>query len=154
MMFSRFDQYLTELARDVGIIVKHTEDVRGTADVIQALYANFQTPQSEHQSLKQIFKPPMPTVSLVRPSLIRRVACELDGIGYEWSKVVADQFQSVQEMVSADVSVWAGLEKVSSNGKKRRLGKKTAEKIVLSLGSGKLVSSGLVGDKPGGDKGD
>src|SRR3972149_5619938 len=77
MMFSRFDQYLTELARDVGIIVKHTEDVRGTADVLQALYTTFQPPQSRHQSLKSIYKPSMPAVSLVRPSLIRRIACEL-----------------------------------------------------------------------------
>jgi ERCC4-type nuclease len=133
MMFSRFDQYLTELQRDAGIIFKHTENVRGTADVILALYQNFQTPQDEHKSLNQIFKPPTPTVQLVRPSLLRRIASELPGLGWEWSKVVADKFQSVREMVSADVSVWAGLEKVSENGKKRRLGKKTAEKIVSSL---------------------
>lgn len=133
-MFSRFDQYLTELQRDAGIIVKHTENVRGTADVILALYQNFQTPADGHHSLKSIFKPPMPVVQLVRPSLIRRIACDLDGIGWEWSKVVADRFTSVREMVSADVSVWAGLEKVSENGKKRRLGKKVAEKVVRSLG--------------------
>ena len=135
-MFSRFDQYLTELARDVGIIVKHTEDVHGTADVLQALYTNFQTHQNEHQSLKQMFKPPMPTVALIRPSLMRRIACELDGIGWGWSKVAADKFKSVREMVEADVAVWAGLEKVSDNGKKRRLGKKTAEKVVASLRAG------------------
>ena len=133
MMFSRFDQYLTELARDVGIIIKHTEDVRGTADVIQALYTNFQTPQSGHQSLKSIYKPPMPAVALVRPSLVRRIACELDGIGWEWSKIVADRFRSVREMLSADVTDWAELERVSENGKKRRLGKKTAEKVVKAL---------------------
>ena len=133
MMFSRFDQYLTELARDVGIIIKHTEDVRGTADVIQALYTNFQTPQNEHQSLKSIYKPPMPAVALVRPSLVRRIACELDGIGWEWSKIVADRFRSVREMLSADVTDWAELERVSENGKKRRLGKKIAEKVIKAL---------------------
>src|SRR3989304_2842896 len=87
--FSRFDQYLTELQRDAGILVKHTENVRGTADVLQALYTNFQTPQNEHQSLKSIYKPPMPTVALVRPSLVRRIACELDGIGWERGRGVA-----------------------------------------------------------------
>ena len=133
-MFSRFDQYLTELQRDAGIIVKHTENVRGTADVILALYQNFQTPADQHHSLNQIFKPPTPSVQLVRPSLLRRIASELPGLGWEWSKVVADKFASVREMVDADVSVWAGLEKVSENGKKRRLGKKTAEKIVKVLG--------------------
>ena len=124
MMFSRFDQYLTELARDVGIIIKHTEDVHGTADVIQALYTNFQTPQNEHQSLKSIYKPPMPTVALIRPSLVRRVACELDGIGWERSKVVAGHFPSIKAMVDADVKEWASLDGI---------GKKTAEKVVKAL---------------------
>jgi len=134
MMFSRFDQYLTEIQRDVGIIVKHTENVRGTADTILALHQNFQTPPDQHQSLNQIFKPPTPSVQLVKPSLVRRVASELEGIGWEWSKVVADRFKSVRDMVEADVAVWAELEKVSGNGKKRRLGKKTAQKAVQSLG--------------------
>jgi len=133
MQFSRFDQYLTELQRDVGIIVKHTENVRGTADTILALYQNFQTPINRHQSLNQVFKPAAPSVQLVKPSLVRRVASELDGIGWEWSKVVTDRFKSVRDMVEADVDVWAGLEKVSENGKKRRLGKKTAERVFSSL---------------------
>lgn len=133
MMFSRFDQYLTELQRDAGIVVKHTENVHGTADTILALYQNFQTPVSQHQSLKQMFKPPTPSVQLVRPSLLRRVASELPGIGWEWSAVVTEKFRSVKEMVAADVTVWAGLTKVSTDGKKRRLGQKVAEKIVSSL---------------------
>ena len=133
MMFSRFDQYLTELQRDAGIIVKHTENVRGTADTILALYQNFQTPADQHQSLNQIFKPPTPSVQLVRPSLLRRIASELPGIGWEWSAVVADKFKSVEEMVDADISTWAELTKMSSNGKQRRLGRKVALKIVASL---------------------
>ncbi len=135
MMFSRFDQYLTELQRDVGIIVKHTENVRGTADTILALYQNFQTPVDQHHSLNQIFKPPTPSVQLVRPSLVRRIASELNGIGWEWSGVVANFFPTVREMVSASLDTWASLEKESSNGKKRKLGKKTAQKIVESLGA-------------------
>ena len=133
-MFSRFDQYLTELQRDAGIIVKHTENVRGTADTILALYQNFQTPPDQHQSLNQIFKPPTPSVQLVRPSLVRRIASELPGIGWEWSGVVADCFPTVYDMMSASIDTWSNLEKQSSNGKKRKLGKKIAEKIIKSLG--------------------
>jgi len=137
MMFSRFDQYLTELQRDAGIIVKHTENVRGTADTILALYQNFQTPPDQHNSLHQIFKSPTHSVQLVRPSLVRRIASELSGIGWDWSGVVAERFPNVREMVLADRDTWAGLEKSSGNGKKRRLGKKTADKIVWSLGGDK-----------------
>ena len=109
MMFSRFDQYLTELQRDAGIIVKHTEDVRGTADVVLALYQNFQTPADQHQSLKQMYKRPSPTVSLIRPSFRRRVAAELKGVGWERAQTVADRFASVSEMVAATEKDWADI---------------------------------------------
>jgi len=125
MQFSRFDQYLTELQRDAGILVKHTENVRGTADTILALYQNFQTPQNEHKSLNQIFKPPTPSVQLVRPSLVRRIASELPGVGWQRSGVVAEHFPTVRAMVEADWKEWASLEGI---------GKKTAQKIVRSLG--------------------
>ena len=134
MQFSRFDQYLTELVRDADIIIKHAEDVRGTADVIRALYKNFQTLPDQHQSLKQFFKSPAPSVQLARPGLVRRVAAELSGLGWEWSAVVDKHFHSVREMVNADRSTWAGLEIRSSSGRKMRLGAKRAEKIVKSLG--------------------
>lgn len=125
MQFSRFDQYLTELQRDVGIIVKHTENVRGTADVILALYQNFQTPADQHNSLHQIFKPPTPGVQLVRPSLVRRIASELPGIGWGRSGVVAEHFFTVKAMVEADWKEWDSLEGI---------GKKTAQKVVKALG--------------------
>jgi len=131
--FSRFDQYLTEIQRDAGILLKHTENVRGTADVILALYQNFQKPSDSHHSLKQMFKPLTPTVQLVRPSLLRRVVSELPGIGWDWSAVVADTFKSVKEMVAADIATWSRLTR-QSNGKQRRLGKKTAERVIRALG--------------------
>ena len=109
MMFSRFDQYLTELQRDAGIIIKHTEDVRGTADVILALYQNFQTPADQHQSLKTLYKRPPPTVSFIRPSFRRRVAAELKGVGWERAQAVADRFASVSEMVAATEKDWADI---------------------------------------------
>jgi ERCC4-type nuclease len=122
MMFSRFAQYLVELQRDAGIIVEHTENVRGTADTILALYQNFQT--SQHQSLNQTFKPPAPSVQLVRPSLLRRIALELPGIGWNRSGVVAEHFPTVKAMVEADWEEWSSLDGI---------GKKTAQKVVLSL---------------------
>ena len=134
IMFSRFDQYLTELQRDAGIIVKHTENVRGTADTILALYQNFQTPPDQHQSLNQIFKPPTPSVQLVRPSLVRRIASELSGIGWERSGAVAQHFNSVSEMINANVSEWENITTTDSKGKSRKIGRKVAQKVVESLG--------------------
>jgi len=123
--YSRFDQYLTELAYLANIIVKRSSDVRETASIIKALWDNFQTPPGKHVSLRYIYSQPPPRVQLVRPSLARRVASELDGIGWEKSGVVARHFGSVRAMVEADSKEWASLDGI---------GKRTAESIVRELG--------------------
>jgi len=125
--YSRFDQFLTELHRDAGIMIKRTEDVKETVSVIKALWDNYQTPPDRHQSLKQIFKPPMPTVQLVRPSFVRRVASELKGVGWEKSADIAHRFSSVAEMVGATEKDWLSVPGI---------GKKLAKSIVSELHNG------------------
>jgi len=121
--YSRWCQYLHELAYLAGILVMRSSDVKETAAIIKALWLNFQTPPSGHNSLKQIYKQPT-GIQLVKPSLIRRVAAELPGIGWERSAEVAQKFRSVKEMVDADVKSWLEI---------GGIGKKTAEKAVSSL---------------------
>jgi len=128
MMFSRFDQYLTEIQRDVGIIVKHTENVRGTADTILALYQNFQTPFDQHQSLNQFHFERPPQVLLVRPSLVKRVAKEFSGFGWERAGAVAEYFTTVFDMVNAVEAEWRNVPGV---------GKRTARSIFSSIRGGK-----------------
>lgn len=117
--YSRFDQYLTELDYLVGIVVKRSRDVHETASIIKALWDNFQTPPSQHNSLHQIFTPSPERVQLVRPNLVRRVAKELPGIGWDRSGEVARHFASVKEMVEADVKEWQTIEGI---GKKLAAG--------------------------------
>ncbi len=125
--YSRFDQFLTELDWLVGVVVKRSRDVYETPAIVRALYANFQTPPDHHQSLHKMFEPPQGTVELVRPGLVRRVAKELPGIGWERSRAVAGRFGSVQEMVGAGIVDW---EQVPG------IGRKTAEKVVAALRGG------------------
>ena len=131
MTHTRFSQFLWELPFLAGIFVLRSENVRGTADLILSLYDWFQRP--EHHSLEQIYKAPTPTVQLVRPSLVRRVASELPGVGWQRSGVVAEHFPTVRAMVDADWKEWSSLSGI---------GKKTARKVVESLGG-----------ESGGDKG-
>lgn len=124
--YSRFDQYLTELDYLAGVIVKRSECVKETAVIIKTLWDNFQTPPSKHNSLHQIYtQPNVGGVLLVRPNLVRRIAKELDGVGWERSRAVAEHFRSVRELVGADVETWTAIEGI---------GKKTATKIISSLG--------------------
>ncbi len=137
--YSRFDQYLTELDYLAGIIVKRSFDVKETAAIIKALWDNFQTPPERHQSLKQMFKPAPPTVQLVRPSLTRRIASELDGIGWERSGAVAQYFKSVTEMVNAGVEEWENIVTIDDKDKSRRLGRRVAEKVVAQIRGGVFI---------------
>ncbi len=122
--YARFDQYLTELDYLANIIVKRSSDVRETAAIIKALWLNFQTPPSKHNSLHQMFSPPPQRVQLVKPSLVRRVANELPDIGWGKSQAVAEKFGTVRAMVEAGVKDWLDVDGI---------GKKTAEKVVREL---------------------
>jgi len=122
--FSRFDQYLTELEWLTGIIVKQSENVRGTADIIKSLFVNFQVAPDDHGSLKGIYKQPPKKALLVKPSLVRRIASELPGIGWDKSATVAEHFPTVRTMMDADVKEWISLEGI---------GKKIANGIVSAI---------------------
>ena len=122
--YSRFDQYLTELDYLVGIIVKRTVDVKETAAVILALQDNFQRTPEQHSSLNKIFTAPMVKIPLVRPGLVRRMAKELDGIGWGKSEAVAGYFKTVENMVNATTKEWCEVDGI---------GKTIARKVVASM---------------------
>ena len=65
--------------------------------------------------------------TLVRPNLVRRVAKELPGVGWQKSKDIANKFTNVIEMVAADESEWVGIPGI---------GKGIAKKIRRELGWG------------------
>ncbi len=72
----------------------------------------------EHSSLKQFHVPPPPTAALVKPSVVRRVAKELGGLGWERSGAAAAYFKSVRALVNADAKAWLkvdGVGKVIAN---------------------------------------
>jgi ERCC4-type nuclease len=131
LMYSRFQDYLFELDYLLGIIVKHSSNVRETASIIKALWSWFQ--HTNHQSLNQFHVTHPSQVQLVRPNLVRRVSKEIDGIGWDWSQVVATRFKTVRDMVDAKAEDWANLELTSGKGRKHKLGTKTATKIVTAL---------------------
>lgn len=122
--YSRFDQYLTELQYLAGVIFKRTYDVKETAAVIKALWLNFQTPPEGHNSLHTVYHQPRQGILLVKPSLVRRVATELKGIGWEKSGAVAEHFKSVLDMVQASTQEWSKIPGI---------GKKIAEDIFISV---------------------
>lgn len=124
MTFSRFEQYLFELDWLAGVVVKRSDNVRQTADIIRALCTNFQKEPDRHQSLRKFYRAPSPVVPLQEPSLLRKIVKELPGIGWERSREVAKHFPSVLAMCAADVKEWTEIPGI---------GKKTAESVVEAL---------------------
>lgn len=66
--------------------------------------------------------------NLVKPGLVRRMAKELPGVGWDKSKAVASRFKTVREMAAATRSQWREIDGI---------GKKLAEEIDKALGGRK-----------------
>lgn len=124
--YSRFDAYVDELALYTGITVKRSASVSETAAQVKVLWQLFQKPPSAHQSLHQIYSAPPPSVQLSKPSLVRRVAKELPGVGWERSLSVDRAFRSVIELANAGEQDWKSIEGI---------GPKTAKTIVAAVRS-------------------
>jgi len=125
--FYRVDSYLNELHYHMGVQVKYATTAKQTARVITDLYWLFQESPEDHDSLKKFYTPNLSPVLLRKPSLVRRVAKELMGVGWERSLVVEGRFKTVKEMVGAGVEEWVQLDGIGRN---------IAHSVVKELGGG------------------
>jgi ERCC4-type nuclease len=123
MPWTRIQSYLIELHYLMGVHVIYSKSLKETVGTIKALHKFFET--EEHDSLKRFYTAPATTILLRQPSLIRRMAKELSGIGWERSLVVEEKWQSVRDMVNAPVDEWLELEGI---------GKGIATKVQEELG--------------------
>lgn len=88
-----------------GVTVIQSRDLEQTAYNICEIYHYFQKPWEQHTALLGMQKLNIPTLN-GRPSLVQRVAAELDGVGVKLSAEAAKVFKSTHELVSADESEW------------------------------------------------
>lgn len=121
-MHKAVEKYLSTMTHRGGVLVKNTQDRPDSADWIRAEYGWWQEPIEEHKSHRAFHNHNlMDKVNLVKPSLVRRWANELPGIGWERSLGVDKHFKAPAEMVLADAKEWASIDGI---------GKKTAEAVV------------------------
>lgn len=103
-----------------GTPVWFTKTRADTVGLIATLHAWWQEPWDSHTSDK-----PKPRTGIFRRApLVRRVAAELPGIGWQRSKVVAEHFRTVYNMVNAPTDEWTKI---------RGIGKKTATNVVEAM---------------------
>lgn len=103
--------FLMTAEEKAGVVVRTTRDIRGTAAVVEMLESWWSKPWDEHKSHIHLHRV-LDTAQLGRPSLLRRVAAELPGIGVDRSVAVERHFGSVAAMFAADVKEWMKVEGV------------------------------------------
>jgi ERCC4-type nuclease len=118
------DGFVNSLCVEAGVLIRETHTLHHTAMLIYNLYRWWQ--KESHHSLLAMHKHRFPDdgadgVILQPPSLVRRVASELPGIGWKRSLDAAKHFGSVKDMINADMDEWTKIPGV---------GKLTAKKVV------------------------
>lgn len=130
--YSGLTNWLTTMEECGGVRVRQTVNRAETAAFIGCLYHWWSKPYDRHRShlaLHKQHKFPVKTnqpagTFLVKPSLLRRIASELPGIGWTRSGAVAQHFQTVERMMEATVQEWMEVDGV---------GKTVAQSVYESL---------------------
>jgi ERCC4-type nuclease len=124
---ARLDSYLDQLAVYGGVLVKRSHSPRETVELVLNLYLMFQRTPESHGSLRSIYTPPRPqSMSFLNkpPSLLRRWASELPGVGWKLSGGVERAFDSALEMVICPPRRWP---------KVKGIGKVTLDRIEAEI---------------------
>jgi len=127
--YSRIRGYLNQLRYYLGVHVYHTASVKETAATVMGIYGMFQVPPESHNTLKQFATTPEPVASFLhKPSLIRRMAKELPGIGWDKSHDIELELKTAKELC-----------RVLAEGDREKLlgipgiGKKTVDNIQTAI---------------------
>lgn len=108
--------YLNTLEMVAGVRVQRTLDINESAHYIRALWRSWQKGWGEHKALSALhMKNVLPSGAAVhweQPSLLRRVAAQLPGIGTERSEAVEAAFSDCVSMVNADPKQWMEIDGV------------------------------------------
>jgi len=122
-----FSAFLATLETKAGVHVRQTEGRWETACLLASLYRWWQKDWESHRG-HLAFEPVLrDTALLSQPSLLRRLAKELPGVGWTKSAEVEAHFKTVDRMTSATEADWVQI---------KGIGKTLAGKIVAMLHAG------------------
>lgn len=122
VLYSKLHNYLISVALS-GVVTTLSRDIIQTCTNVVEFYHYFQKPWQSHTSLleKQVLN--VPSFNY-RPSLLRRWAAELDGIGVKFGGEAERLFRTPVRLARADETEWVQIEGI---------GAKTAIKIVKEI---------------------
>jgi len=104
--------YLTTLEAMTGVVVRKTTGTKGTASQIIWLSEWWQKGWEEHKGHLAMHKAQPPTTWLrpTPPTLLRRIAAELPGVGWKRSLAVEKYFKDIYSMVASPMEAWLEIE--------------------------------------------
>jgi len=122
-MYNELDNWMNTISAVSGIMIKRTMNRKESAAVILNLYKWWTVKGFEkHRSHVGFDTSGRPT--LCKPGLVRRVAAQFPGIGWEKSAAVAKHFKTVHDMVHSKPEDWQQI---------KGIGKVIATRTVASL---------------------
>lgn len=121
-MYAKLYRYLISVALS-GVIVTYSRDPFHTAFNITEWFQYFQKNWQGHTSLQEMQKIAIPTLNQ-KPSLVRKWAADLDGIGVKLSEDAEKLFKTPIKLAQADESEWLRIPGV---------GVKTAQQVVKEV---------------------
>lgn len=102
--YSRIDNYLNQIDYYLGVRVRMSSGPSETVRKVTDLYHLFQKPPEDHSSLKQFETHRDAGASyLSKPSLVRRVAKEFPGVGWDRSRGFDEVFPTLRDLSQAIV---------------------------------------------------
>jgi ERCC4-type nuclease len=107
-MYRDFESFLSTIEVKGGARVKRSGSEDETARIVYNLYQWWQD-YDGHRSHLALNRSGRDAAIFTRPTLVRRVAAELPGIGFEKSGMIAGHFTTVRAMVDAKVKDWTAL---------------------------------------------
>jgi ERCC4-type nuclease len=125
VMYSKLYRYLISVSLS-GVTVTQSRDLYGTAFNVCEMFHYFQKKWDNHTSLIETQKLNIPTLT-GKPSLVRRWAADLEGVGVKHSMDAERLFKKPITLAQADESEWLQIPGV---------GVRTAQSIVKEIWSG------------------
>lgn len=123
LKFKAFDNWLTSICERGNVRIKRSLDRKDTAKQIMNLYSWWQKDYESHNSLSS-FQSEYEPYQIYEPTLREKVASLLPGVGRKKAPLVAEQFNSVYTMVTAEETSWVQIDGI---------GKTIARKVVSAL---------------------
>lgn len=121
-MYYKLQRYLFSVQLS-GVVYVPSRDMKHTAFNVCELYHYFQKKWQDHTSLLEIQRIAIPQMTY-HPSLVRKWANDLEGIGTKMSELAARYFKTPYKLANGDESDWLRIPGV---------GAKTAQDIVKQI---------------------